>query len=409
MGSACCVAARDKTIPSRAVIQSSSRNVRYSPSWSIQWDSRAHIEERLDNHVRFSVDNSGRHGSEIKGGLEAETESFSDGGSPMENFRTPTWQKSPVCEGAAGNSRASALDLSSGSNLTAEEKGLAKPSTVMIASDSKCLVSVPSNSSSSMPKADSSSSQSHMLPSDPTPSRRARRSPGYQLSSNDFTMGSHGGSSDGWSMRTFSELVASQRERWSFDGENMSSSHCKITRSNSRILVSPSTDLQTCGICSKLLTERSSWSSQKIIASNELSVVAVLVCGHVFHAECLEHSTTEIDRYDPSCPVCSIEDKMASKIARKPLKSEVDLKGRNKISRIGVIDSDIDGEAVSGQRNRARREGKGPKMGTSSSMRSSFARPFLRRHFSIGSKSTRPVSENESTRRKGFWARSLKE
>ncbi|XP_077253537.1 uncharacterized protein LOC143892654 [Tasmannia lanceolata] len=397
MGSVCCVAARDKTLRSRTPIQSSNRSVSYSPSQSFQWDSRAQTEEPLDNNVHFSVDNSRNLGSE--------TERFSNGGSPVENFRMLTWQKSSVCEGATANSRPSAFDLSLGSNFSAQEKGFGKSSTVMITSDPKVLVSVPSTPSSSMSKADPSSSESHMLPSDPTPSRRARQSPGYQLSSNDLTMGSHGGSSDGWSMRTFSELVASQRERWSFDSENMSSGHGKITSSNSQLSISPSTDLQTCGTCSKLIIERPSWSSQKILASNELSVVSVLVCGHVFHAECLEHSTTEIDRYDPSCPVCTAREILPSKMSRKASKSEIDPKGRNKISRIGVVDSDLDGEAASDQRNSSRGEGKGPKMGTSSSMKSSFAKPFLRRHFSIGSKSTQSVSENESTKRKGFWTR----
>eukprot|EP00262_Sarcandra_glabra_P020386 TRINITY_DN808_c0_g2_i1.p1 TRINITY_DN808_c0_g2~~TRINITY_DN808_c0_g2_i1.p1 ORF type:complete len:196 (+),score=29.35 TRINITY_DN808_c0_g2_i1:1-588(+) len=195
-------------------------------------------------------------------------------------------------------------------------------------------------------------------------------------------------------MRMFSELVASsQRERWSFDSEKLvGSGHGKIT--------SPTTDLQTCGICSKLLTERSSWRC------NELSVVAVLVCGHVYHAECLENSTPEVDRYDPSCPVCLDGEKPASKMSR----GGADSKARNKISRIGVADIDLDGNAVPYHDKGSRREGKGPKMEASSSIRSSFGKPFLKRHFSMGSKPARSFSENESSRRKGFfWARYRKE
>ncbi|KAL2929763.1 ERAD-associated E3 ubiquitin-protein ligase HRD1B [Bienertia sinuspersici] len=38
---------------------------------------------------------------------------------------------------------------------------------------------------------------------------------------------------------------------------------------------------------------------------DELSIVAVLVCGHLFHADCLEQTTRFEDRRDPPCPVCS--------------------------------------------------------------------------------------------------------
>ena len=110
----------------------------------------------------------------------------------------------------------------------------------------------------------------------------------------DSIRGSYGGSLDGWSMHVFfSELMAtSRRERWSFDSEYLGFNHDKITMSSSRISASPFIDLQTCGVCAKLLTERSSWGSQKIIASNELSVVAVSICGHVYHVECLKMATT---------------------------------------------------------------------------------------------------------------------
>ncbi|GAB4832781.1 hypothetical protein Ancab_006797 [Ancistrocladus abbreviatus] len=46
-----------------------------------------------------------------------------------------------------------------------------------------------------------------------------------------------------------------------------------------------------CGICQKSLR----W----------FLVVAVLVCGHAYHAECLEHRTHLDDIQDPPCPSCS--------------------------------------------------------------------------------------------------------
>ncbi|GMP81444.1 hypothetical protein CsSME_00036152 [Camellia sinensis var. sinensis] len=225
-------------------------------------------------------------------------------------------------------------------------------------------------------------------------------------------LGSQGASSDGWSMRTFSELVASsQRERWSFDSEFLGSGRGKLSESSGALSYSPSIDLQTCGVCSKLLTERCSWSSQKIIATNELSVVAVLVCGHAYHAECLEAMTQEADRYDPSCPFCTVGEKKLSKMARKVMRAEAELKSRSgKISRNRVLDNYHDDAEFDVLDRRKTSEGDENfhKMEPSSSARRSFAKPFLRRHFSLGSKWSRSMSENNSAR-KGFWARYRKD
>ncbi|XP_022849868.1 uncharacterized protein LOC111371955 [Olea europaea var. sylvestris] len=103
----------------------------------------------------------------------------------------------------------------------------------------------------------------------------------------ESTRGLNGGSSDGLPIPPFSELMTTPKERWSSDGENFGFSWDKITRFVGRNLGSPF-NLQSCGVCAKLLTERSSLGIQKVIASNELSVVAVLICGHAYHAECLE-------------------------------------------------------------------------------------------------------------------------
>ncbi|THG20211.1 hypothetical protein TEA_028766 [Camellia sinensis var. sinensis] len=307
----------------------------------------------------------------------------------------------------------------------------------------KISLSVPSSSSLSTSAANHLSSQAHSLPSNSTQSRRAHQSPGHQLlrqvsdsrivglkspnsnlvseggpsfvpsnCSNDLMLGSQGASSDGWSMRTFSELVASsQRERWSFDSEFLGSGRGKLSESSGALSYSPSIDLQTCGVCSKLLTERCSWSSQKIIATNELSVVAVLVCGHAYHAECLEAMTQEADRYDPSCPFCTVGEKKLSKMARKVMRAEAELKSRSgKISRNRVLDNYHDDAEFDVLDRRKTSEGDENfhKMEPSSSARRSFAKPFLRRHFSLGSKWSRSMSENNSAR-KGFWARYRKD
>jgi len=297
--------------------------------------------------------------------------------------------------------------------------------------DTNPAVSVSSiPSSSSLKAAYPSSSRSCSLQSDPSSSRKARRSPGYQLSrqvsdsripslkslnesgncspdsrqsfvlsvcSNDLSAGgSHGGSSDGWSMRAFTELVAasSQRERWSLDSENLSALNSKTVGS------SPSSaDLQTCRVCSKLLTEKSPWSAQKIVSTNELSVAAVLVCGHVYHADCLESITSETDRYDPPCPVCTNGERLMQKLLTK-----ADSKARNKIFRRVAADIDMDGDSAAPEPHKW--GVKSPSMGASSSMKG--RQPFLRRHFSIGSRPppARSVSESEASRKKkGFWSR----
>jgi len=158
------------------------------------------------------------------------------------------------------------------------------------------------------------------------------------------------------------------------------------------------------------LTEKSLWSSQKLIASNELSVVAVLTCGHAYHAECLEALTPEIDKYDPACPFCTLGEKQAFQLSQKALKTETDLKARNKKLRSRVVDGDLDGDSIMFDRLKGGgQEGKGPEMGSSASMKSSLAKPFLRKHFSFGSKGSRSSTETHSTRKKGFfWTKSLR-
>ncbi|XP_043713570.1 uncharacterized protein LOC122662077 isoform X2 [Telopea speciosissima] len=414
MGSACCVAARDKTLPNTTSPETlQHRNVRYSPSWSFRWENRGRVAGEVENHInQFSRGSSGNFCLEIKEHRDVEMGDVSDGGSPLENFRTPTRKKFLVHEGAAVNLTTPAPDPSLGNDLSTMVKDLRESSAVADPSVSKVSFSVASSSCSSTSKPDPLSSQSHTLPTDSGPSTQANRSPGHQHVSNDPTMGSQGGSSDGWSMQAFSELVASsQRERWSFDCESLGSSRGKLTRCNSRLSMSPSVDMQTCGVCSKLVIERTIWSNQKIIATSELAVVAVLVCGHVFHADCLEHLTPEKDRYDPACPLCIAGEKQVSKMFRKASRMEADLRAKNnRISRNQVVDSDLDDDSiVPNNQKGSGRHGKVLKLGPSSSLRNSFGKPFLRRHFSLGSNRSRSISENDSPRRKGFWARHRKE
>ncbi|KAI4335652.1 hypothetical protein L6164_014283 [Bauhinia variegata] len=68
--------------------------------------------------------------------------------------------------------------------------------------------------------------------------------------------------------------------------------------------VSPDVVKMVCGICEKPL-KRKLYFLGSSLSSNELSVVAVLVCGHVYHADCLEQRTSFEERRDPSCPLCA--------------------------------------------------------------------------------------------------------
>ncbi|KAI8002960.1 hypothetical protein LOK49_LG08G00407 [Camellia lanceoleosa] len=443
MGSVCCVARKDRTLTNGTSGEILHRNAIYSPSWSFRWDNRRRVAGEIEN-ISYAPSHgiSTNSSMEIKGELIFDRGNLSGRGSPLGNFGTPTSQKSPVHEGLGATTITSSEITLAGNDNTKVQSSTESPE-IIDSSAPKISLSVPSSSSFSTSAANHLSSQAHSLPSNSTQSRRAHQSPGHQLlrqvsdsrivglkspnsnlvseggpsfvpsnCSNDLMLGSQGASSDGWSMRTFSELVASsQRERWSFDSEFLGSGRGKLSESSGALSYSPSIDLQTCGVCSKLLTERSSWSSQKIIATNELSVVAVLVCGHAYHAECLEAMTQEADRYDPSCPFCTVGEKKLSKMARKVMRAEAELKSRSgKISRNRVLDNYHDDAEFDVLDRRKTSEGDENfhKMEPSSSARRSFAKPFLRRHFSLGSKWSRSMSENNSAR-KGFWARYRKD
>lgn len=60
-----------------------------------------------------------------------------------------------------------------------------------------------------------------------------------------------------------------------------------------------------CGLCERLLSQRSPWSSRWILRSEDMPVTGVLSCRHVFHAECLDQITPKVRKNDPLCPVCS--------------------------------------------------------------------------------------------------------
>ncbi|KAK4405284.1 hypothetical protein Sango_0534900 [Sesamum angolense] len=429
MGAACCVAAKDKAIVNGPHPETLQRHVRYSPSWSFRWDNRGRVAGEETPAYCLRDGGGENQGVEVKSGTTVETTFASDEDGPLDIFRSSSGQKPPISEGNAGGLRLSASDQAISQNLVEVKEPTESPS-VSHQFPAKLSSLAPSVSSIS---ASPRSSHSQLPPPNLTPSRWHHRSPGHQLLrhlsdtripeyksptfsiseeaslfawGNDSTRGSNG-SSDSWSIPVFSEHMTTRRERWSFDSENSGFSRDKVTRSSGRNSRSTSVDLQTCGVCTKLLTERSSWSwsSQKLISTNELAVVAVLICGHAYHAECLEYMTPEMDKYDPACPVCSSGEK---RTAEKALKAELDLKARKR-SRKRVVDSDLSSDIVFDHHKRSGVEERSSKMGSSTSMKSSQGKPFLKRHFSFSLKPSRLLSENQSTQRKGFfWSRSSK-
>ncbi|KAE9601773.1 putative transcription factor C2H2 family [Lupinus albus] len=77
-------------------------------------------------------------------------------------------------------------------------------------------------------------------------------------------------------------------------------------RSNSIGMDAVSLDVvkMVCGICQKPLRRKFNFLSSSMTHC-ELSVVAVLVCGHVYHADCLEQRTSLEEQCDPPCPMCA--------------------------------------------------------------------------------------------------------
>jgi len=232
-------------------------------------------------------------------------------------------------------------------------------------------------------------------------------------SNGDSTVGSHGGVPDWWSMQTFSDLVASSRRerfRWSdatspsdfgwipgresMDGASLAMERIRAKNAHAAS-TSSQVEVQTCGICSKLLSQE-----------YHLSVVAVLACGHVYHPECLEKTTSEANQQDPSCPLCIASEEMLSKRLPSPVERIIRSKGgglrayrsqsqsstRNKMSRIGVANDDIvdpqffSGEILLSCKDRLSIDNV-VKLSSSKIEKDSFNKSLFRRHFSLRGKS----------------------
>lgn len=119
-------------------------------------------------------------------------------------------------------------------------------------------------------------------------------------------------------------------------------------------------------------------------------MVAVLFCGHVYHAECLEKLTPETDTFDPPCPVCNHGKHFNSRLVGNAKSG-----ASGKISRIVVVGNNgVDGDMISEHQRSA---GRVRRMGMSSSMKGSFSKHFMG-HLSL----KQSVPECESARKRDF-------
>lgn len=66
-----------------------------------------------------------------------------------------------------------------------------------------------------------------------------------------------------------------------------------------------STTQHRCGVCKKLLSQKSPWCSHKILRSGDMPAAGVFPCHHVYHVECLDKVTPTSQTRDPSCPACA--------------------------------------------------------------------------------------------------------
>ncbi|KAK4803882.1 hypothetical protein SAY86_003699 [Trapa natans] len=412
MGSACCIAAKDQRVPNLSPAETLQRSTQYSPSWSFPWDNRRRVAGETDNiSSEFSHGISDNRNMHVKKPFRSTSCDISARTNQVENFG-PQISQSVSTHGVDANNMIPTSDISTESNNPVQVKNTADPLGNVESLTPKISFSITIPSLLSTPTEDNLSPQNHAVAPSSTPSRRARHSSGRQLlrqisdsrilkmksppsismsegrsssfalstGSHDFTLGSQGSSPDCWSLHNFPELVTtSQRRRWSFESE----------QSRGWLKCSPSSGSQACGVCKLFLKE-------KINQGDSYSIVSVLVCGHFFHAECLEQWTKEADKYDPTCPICKFGEKQVLKMSQKTSREEAK---RLKKLKNRVVDSCYSGELDSADSG----ECQVPKLGASSSSR----KPFLTRHFSLGAKWGRSMSENASTTttKKGFWSR----
>ncbi|XP_057831471.2 uncharacterized protein LOC131042157 isoform X2 [Cryptomeria japonica] len=232
--------------------------------------------------------------------------------------------------------------------------------------------------------------------------------------------------SDWWSMQTFSDLVASSKRdgfRWSdaesppeigwvtaresMEGDSLPVERIKVNNSQAAYTASH-LEVNTCGICSHNLP----YTSENML--HNLSVVAVLFCGHAYHAECLEQVTPEASKHDPSCPVCIESDDIVSERLAYPaeqvmrskggflkaFRSKSQLSTKNKLSRRVANDDILVPEFFSGEillsGNDQLSNDYFSKQSSSVLGKHSLNKRLFTRHFSLRGKSRKEHAPNDT-------------
>ncbi|KAG6552762.1 hypothetical protein Mapa_005710 [Marchantia paleacea] len=391
---------------------------------------------------------------------------FSHSGSPSESFRAPHWNPLSSSSGHMENYIAAASDSISSPSITiiSSKEGCLSGnfSTVSNTPESTpssyvgeyshasaacqpsssqrqqpgghCFLSKSAFSMGSHPHLtrQTSDSRIHGVGSSRTVEGRHEGRHSFRWSGSsggESSVGSLGGASDWWSMQTFSELVASSRRerlRWTSASSPSDFGWGSTRESFDRGLLvmdriragttqatssSPRAEAQACGVCSRLLSQRSPWSSYRMVGSSDCTVVGVLVCGHVYHGECLEQATPEAKRQDPPCPRCGAAEKAAQKATNSVEPAQV-AKGsgsktsnvqsqsssRNKLSRIGVATDDISGPEFSSRHSFS--EGGKSVLPTSFSEKLSLGKSLSRRQFSFRNRSAKESSGGDAVSKK---------
>ncbi|XP_002525459.2 uncharacterized protein LOC8276539 [Ricinus communis] len=134
----------------------------------------------------------------------------------------------------------------------------------------------PDNSSSAEYKFHKTLTDLQKLETSPEPSASSRREGFRWSSASSYDLGLDGDRFD----------VAEH-----MDAESLRSPSCAVPD-------------QKCGVCGKLLWQKSPWSSHRIMRGGDMPIAGVLPCSHVFHAECLEQVTPKTQIHDPPCPLC---------------------------------------------------------------------------------------------------------
>ncbi|XP_021912013.1 uncharacterized protein LOC110825809 isoform X2 [Carica papaya] len=104
------------------------------------------------------------------------------------------------------------------------------------------------------------------------------------------------------------DVTTPQRDAHSWSSTNSSLDFADVTESFESEsfggIFSPSDGIK-CGLCERLLSQRSPWSCRRLLRGGDMPVVGVLSCHHVFHAECLEQTTPKTWKSDPPCLLCA--------------------------------------------------------------------------------------------------------